>query len=62
MQPTLVKIKINKIDWYVPHYTPSIPKQAILSKQILNKVHTQLQYEERSFFYERSKYSKLVEF
>ena len=30
------KIKINAIEWYVPHYTPSMQQQAILSKQILN--------------------------
>ena len=25
------KIKIISIEWYVPHYTPSIPQQVILS-------------------------------
>ena len=25
------KIKINAIEWYVPHYTPSIQQQSILS-------------------------------
>ena len=44
------KIKINAIEWYVPHYTPSIQQQAILSKQILNKTPTQIQYPERSIF------------
>ena len=44
------KIKINAIEWYVPHYTPSIQQQAILSKQILNKTPTQIQYPERSVF------------
>ena len=29
------KIKINAIEWYVPHYTPSMQQQAILSEQIL---------------------------
>ena len=29
------KIKIRSIEWFVPHYTPSIPQQAILFKQIL---------------------------
>ena len=46
----LGKIKINAIEWYVPHYTPSAQKQAILSEQILNKTPTQLQYPERSVF------------
>ena len=40
------KIKINAIEWYVPHYTPSAEQQSILSKQILNKTPTQIQYPE----------------
>ena len=28
------KIKINALCWYVPHYTPSMQQQSILSKQI----------------------------
>ena len=44
------KIKINAIEWYVPHYTPSVQQQSILSKQILNKTPTQIQYPERSVF------------
>ena len=44
------KIKINAIEWYVPHYTPSVQQQIILSKQILNKTPTQIQYPERSVF------------
>ena len=44
------KIRINAIEWYVPHYTPSMQQQSILSKQILNKTHTQIQYPERSVF------------
>ena len=31
------KVKINAIEWYVPHYTPSMQQPAMLSKQILNK-------------------------
>ena len=42
------RIKINAIEWYVPHYTPSMQQQSILSKQILNKTPTQIQYPERS--------------
>ena len=56
------KIKINAIEWYVPYYTPSMQQQAILSKQILNKSPTQIQYPERSFFYERGEYSKFLDF
>ena len=44
------RVKIKAIEWYVPHYTPSIQQQTILSKQILNKTPTQIQYPERSFF------------
>ena len=44
------KIKINALEWYVSHYTPSIQQQSILSKQILNKTPTQIQYPERSVF------------
>ena len=44
------KIKNNAIEWYVPHYTPSIQQQSILSKQIINKTPTQIQYPERSVF------------
>ena len=42
-------IKIIAIEWYVPHYTPSIPQQAISWELILSKTHTELQYVERSF-------------
>ena len=44
------KVKSNAIEWYVPHYTPSVQQQSILSKQILNKAPTQIQYPERSVF------------
>ena len=44
----LGKIKINALEWYAPYYTPSIQQQSILSKQILNKTPTQINYPERS--------------
>ena len=44
--------KIDDIHWYVPHYTPSMWQQAIMSKQILNKTSTELRYVERSVFME----------
>ena len=44
------KIKINAIEWYVPQYTPSMQQQSILSKQIINKSPTQIEYPERSVF------------
>ena len=46
----LGKIKIIAIEWYVPHYTASMSKQAVLSNQIVNRVPTELQYVERSVF------------
>ena len=44
------RIKIDHIHWYVPHYTPSIQQQSILSKQILSKTPTELRYVDRSVF------------
>ena len=41
-------IKIVSIESYIPHYTPSIPQQALLSKQILSKIPIELQFVERS--------------
>ena len=46
----LGRIKINSIEWYVPHYTPSIQQQSILSKQIINKTPTEINYLEKSVF------------
>ena len=44
------RIKIDHIQWYVPHYTPSIQQKSILSKQILSKTPTELRYVERPVF------------
>ena len=44
------KIKINAIEWYVPHYTPSTQQQSMLSKQILNKTPREINYPEKSVF------------
>ena len=44
------KIKINSIEWYVPHYTASVKEQGILMKQIRDKIPTELRYIERSVF------------
>ena len=46
----LGKVKINAIEWYVPHYTASMPQQAVISNQIVNRIPTELQYIERSVF------------
>ena len=42
------RVKIDHIHWYVPHYTPSITQQGLMSKQTLNKTPTELRYVERS--------------
>ena len=47
------KIKINAIEWYVPHYRPGITQQKILMNQIIKKMTTELQYPERSVFMEK---------
>ena len=47
---TDVRIKIDQTPWYVPHYTPSIQQQGILSKQSLIKTPTEHLYVERSVF------------
>ena len=44
------RVRIDHIHWYVPHYTPSIQQQSILSNQILKKMLTELRYVERSVF------------
>ena len=44
------RIKIEHVIWYVPHYTPSIQQQSLLSTKILCKTPTELRYVERSVF------------
>ena len=44
------KIKINGIEWYVPHYIPSIDEYNKLKIQIKIKTPTNLHYPERSVF------------
>ena len=44
------KIKINGIEWYVPHYVPSIDEYNKLMIQIKNRTPTNLHYPERSVF------------
>ena len=38
------RIQIDLIHWYLPQYTPCIQQQALLSKQILSKTHTDIRY------------------
>ena len=56
------RIKIDHIDWYVPHYTPSIQQQNILSNQILKKLPTELRSIERSVFMKESSNQNLWNF
>ena len=56
------KTKSSSFKRYVPHYTPSFPKQAILCKQILIKIHTELQYVEGSVFMKKAKTQNLWTF
>ena len=44
------RIKINRFEWYLPHYTPSMEQQKTISKQTSGKITTQLQYVERFAF------------
>ena len=44
------KIKIVGLEWYVPHYEPSLEKYTILQTQIRNKTPTNIHYLERSVF------------
>ena len=44
------RIKVGNIHWQVPHYTPSLPQQGLLCKQISSKTPTELRYIERCFF------------
>ena len=44
------KIKINGLEWYVPHYTPSLEEYNKLMNQITKKTPTQLHYPEKSVF------------
>ena len=56
------RIKIDHIHWYVPHYTPSIQQQSILSKQILSRTPTELRYNERPVFLKEVKNQNLWNF
>ena len=44
------RIEIDHIHWYVPHYTPSIQQESMISKQIWSKTPRELRYVERPVF------------
>ena len=56
------KIKMNAIEWYVPHYTLSFPQQDIISKHILSKLPTEIKYMEKSAFINEVKTQKFITF
>ena len=49
------KIKINAIEWYVPHYIPSLEELNRLMNQITKKTLTELHYPEKSVFMKEDK-------
>ena len=44
------KVKINRLDWYVPHYSPNLEEYNKLMNQIKKNSPTLLHYPERSVF------------
>ena len=44
------RVKINSLDWYVPHYSPNLEEYNKLMTQIKENTPTQLNYIERSVF------------
>ena len=53
------KNKISIIELYMPHYTPSLEQQILLSTQIVNKTPTELQYLEQNVFMTETKTQSL---
>ena len=56
------RIQVDHNHCYVPHYTPSIPQQGLLSKQISGNTPTELRYIERSVFMKEVNNQKLWNF
>ena len=46
----IAKVKINSLDWYVPHYSPNLEEYIELMQQIKKNTPTLLHYPERSVF------------
>ena len=46
----MLKKKINSLEWYVPHYTPSLNEYKKLMTQIKQKTPTNLHFPESSVF------------
>ena len=47
------KIVISGCSWYIPHYTPNVEQQTILSKHVLDKALTEVQIIVRSVFFKK---------
>ena len=56
------KVKINSLDWYVPHYSPSLEEYNKLLHQIKKNTPTLLHYLERSVFMKEVNTQKLWTF
>ena len=56
------KIKINAVEWYMPHYTPSLEGYNKVMNQIVKKTPTILHYPERSVFLKEVNSQKLWTF
>ena len=56
------KVKINAIEWYVPHYTPSITQQNILMNQNVKKTIQRITISREICFYERTEHTESLEF
>ena len=48
--PNIAKVKINCLDWYVPHYSSNLEEYTKLMQQIKKNTPTLLHYPERSVF------------
>ena len=56
------KIKINSLEWYVPHYTPSPEENKKSLDQISKKNTSKPSLSRKICFHERSEYSKNLDF
>ena len=56
------KIQINAIEWYVPHYNPSLDQQRVLMKQIVDKTPPELRHPERFVYMKEVKTQNLWTF
>ena len=60
--PNIGKVKINSLDWYIPHYSPNLKENKKLMLQIKKNTPTLLHYPERSVFMKEVKTQNLWTF